>query len=142
MAKIGELGEQVIGFWLEQKKYQILYNQWRCRWGEIDIIALEKNTSNLIFVEVKTRKSYNWDHNSLFSINNLKQEKIIWTAELFLAKNHNYNCYNCRFDVALVNYKNDRNSLTNYTNNFKVLNNKILYQGYEFTIYKYLENAF
>ncbi|MGL5077470.1 MAG: YraN family protein, partial [Waterburya sp.] len=52
---IGTLGEQLVGRWLQIQNYTLLQQNWRCRWGEIDLIAQEANTGAIAFVEVKTR---------------------------------------------------------------------------------------
>ena len=39
---------------LKNKGYLILETNYRCRWGEIDIVALEEG--QMVFVEVRTRK--------------------------------------------------------------------------------------
>jgi len=57
--KIGVLGEQLTSQWLKSKSYRILYHSWRCRWGEIDLIAVDRQANTLVFVEVKTRSSGN-----------------------------------------------------------------------------------
>ncbi len=36
---IGELGEQFVAEWLQAQNWVILHHRWRCRWGEIDLIA-------------------------------------------------------------------------------------------------------
>lgn len=51
----GKRGEELAAFYLQSQGYQILERNFRKRYGEIDIIAQEKNT--LVFVEVKTRWS-------------------------------------------------------------------------------------
>ena len=66
MGDIGDLGEALVVSWLKAQDYQLLHQNWHCRWGEIDIIALSKST--LIFVEVKTRSRNNWDELGLLSI--------------------------------------------------------------------------
>jgi len=139
--KIGELGEKAAILWLEEKQHKILYHQWRCRWGEIDIIALEKQSLDLIFVEVKTRKSHNWDENGLLAINFRKQEKIRLTSEIFLSKNSSLINYNCRFDVALVTYK-SFNKLSTEDDDFKIIENNVFLKGYQFTIHNYIKDAF
>lgn len=103
---IGELGEKLVALWLESKNYQILARRWRCRWGEIDLIAREQSSNTLVFIEVKTR-SYqkNWDAGGILAIDLRKQQKINKTAQMFLAKNPQLADFPCRFDVALVSYR-------------------------------------
>lgn len=36
---IGVLGEDLVAQWLQSTSWMILHRRWRCRWGEIDIIA-------------------------------------------------------------------------------------------------------
>jgi len=52
---LGEWGESVARRALEGKGYAIVAVNWRCRDGEIDLIARDRST--LVFVEVKTRTS-------------------------------------------------------------------------------------
>lgn len=49
------LGENAACNYLESKSYKILERNFRKGYGEIDIIALDKQT--LVFIEVKTRSS-------------------------------------------------------------------------------------
>ena len=102
--KIGDLGEKLVIQWLESKSYRVLHYKWRCRWGEIDVIAEDKNTSTLAFVEVKTRSDSNWDSDGLEAVSLSKQKKISRSAALFLGKNTQYTDFYMRFDVALVRY--------------------------------------
>lgn len=105
MKKIGDIGERLVASWLETQDYQLIYRNWSCRQGEIDLIAFHPAEKNLIFVEVKTRNQRNWDKHGMFAIDARKQEKISQTAALFLARNPNLAELFCRFDVALVEYE-------------------------------------
>jgi len=49
----GFIGERVAVEYLKKKGYQILEVNWGDKWGEIDIIALDKEC--VVFVEVKTK---------------------------------------------------------------------------------------
>ena len=51
----GKIGEEIAKNYLERKGYKIIERNFRCRQGEIDIIAMY--SGKLIFVEVKTRTS-------------------------------------------------------------------------------------
>ncbi len=50
---VGELGENIAGKFLEKKGYKILERNYRCKEGEIDIVAEHKES--LVFVEVRTK---------------------------------------------------------------------------------------
>lgn len=53
---IGSLGEEIAKDYLEKRGYEVLERNFRSRrWGEIDLVAVEDNTT--VFVEVKTRVS-------------------------------------------------------------------------------------
>ncbi len=53
-AEVGRLGETLASEYLKKRGLKILDRNWKTpRWGEIDIVALEKDI--LIIVEVKTR---------------------------------------------------------------------------------------
>ena len=50
---LGKLGEDLAAKYLEKQGFRIIGRNFRARYGEIDIIALEKDV--IVFVEVKTR---------------------------------------------------------------------------------------
>jgi putative endonuclease len=54
-AELGALGEQLAVEHLVGLGLQILARNWRCRFGELDIIAADPGTRTVVFVEVKTR---------------------------------------------------------------------------------------
>jgi len=110
LINIGELGEQLVAQWLHAHNCEILHRRWRCRWGELDLIALQSLSEDdlysaekqLLFVEVKTRSQGNWDSNGLMAITPPKQAKIGKAAQMFLATYPDLADLPCRFDVALV----------------------------------------
>ena len=53
---LGERGEEAAARCLERKGYEILERNWRCRFGEADIIARDPS-GTIVFVEVKTRRT-------------------------------------------------------------------------------------
>ena len=54
-AQLGAKGEELARDFLRQQGYQILTSNYRCRHGEIDIVAQEGE--DLVFVEVRSRRS-------------------------------------------------------------------------------------
>lgn len=54
-AQVGALGEQVAVEYLIGQGWAILSRNWRCRYGELDVIATDPAARTVIFVEVKTR---------------------------------------------------------------------------------------
>lgn len=94
---LGKWGEQLIANHLRQKGWQIRETNFRCRLGEIDLIA--ENRNYLAFVEVKLRKDNRFGHASE-AVSISKQQKIRATAELYLAEHPTK--LQPRFDVAEV----------------------------------------
>lgn len=55
VSKVGKAGEDAATIYLKKLGHKILARNFSTRYGEIDIVAQDKNT--LVFVEVKARKS-------------------------------------------------------------------------------------
>jgi putative endonuclease len=110
--QIGDRGEIFVAQLLQNNGWQILETQWRCRWGELDLIACDRQW--LLFVEVKTRGDRNWDADGSLAITTKKQTKIIKSASIFLEQNPQLAMLACRFDVALVRRTGDNFGLVTY----------------------------
>ena len=54
--RAGDRGERAVAAFLERRGYTLLDRQWRCRQGELDLVALDGG-GTLCFVEVKLRGS-------------------------------------------------------------------------------------
>lgn len=54
-AELGALGEQLAVDHLTQLGLRVLARNWRCRYGELDVIAADPAARTVVFVEVKTR---------------------------------------------------------------------------------------
>ena len=81
---LGRWGEEQAARYLQKKKFRIVGMNYTCRFGEIDIIA--ENRDYVLFVEVKLRKSDRFAAAREF-VNTAKQERLITTAQLWLAAN-------------------------------------------------------
>lgn len=85
--RIGALGEELAEAMLSEKGYKILARNFRCRYGEIDIIAARKGV--LAFVEVKTRLSESCGRGAE-SVTAAKRQKIRQCALCYMAMCQRY----------------------------------------------------
>ncbi len=77
----GAAGEVLAARFLREKGYQILTSNYRCRLGEVDIIA--RDGAYIAFVEVKTRRSDGM-YAPREAVTAAKQQRLIRTAALYL----------------------------------------------------------
>ncbi len=93
----GDWGEARVAEYLRQRGCRIVAAKYRCRFGEIDLIARDGDT--LCFVEVKERSGTAYGLPREF-VTAAKQRRLRATAEFYLAT-HDADAV-CRFDVAEV----------------------------------------
>ena len=96
--KEGAYYENLVAEYLKTQGYEILEKNYRCRIGEIDLIAKEGET--LVFVEVKYRRSSEAG-DPAEAVDYRKQKKISRVAEYYCWKKQKLN-QPCRFDVICV----------------------------------------
>jgi putative endonuclease len=96
--QLGKIGELLAVKFLKQKGYQIIEQNYRSAWGEIDLIAQDGEV--LVFVEVKTRRSLKFGAPQV-AVANSKQRKMSKTALEYLQEK-NFFDYVCRFDVISI----------------------------------------
>ena len=94
---LGAWGEALAAEYLRKKRYRILASGYRCRFGEIDLIAV--NRTFLVFVEVKLRKSANFAPAREY-VDGRKRERLRATASMYLAQNPSN--LRCRFDIIEI----------------------------------------
>lgn len=82
---------------------RIVARNFQCRFGEIDIVAMDGDM--VVFVEVRQRASSAFG-GALESITPAKQRKLARTAEVYLQERAPR--APCRFDAALVDGKSGR----------------------------------
>ena len=97
-AALGARGEERAAQHLESLGYEIVERNYRCRHGEIDIIAREKG--DLVFVEVKTRRNNSFGYPSE-AVDSRKRNKLALSGEQYLI-DRDLGEIDCRFDVAEV----------------------------------------
>ena len=94
---LGRFGEEQAANYLKKKKYKILGLNFNCRFGEIDIIA--ENRDYLAFVEVKLRKDNTMAEAREF-VTPAKQRKVRTAAMYYLMEHPTEK--QPRFDVVEV----------------------------------------
>lgn len=95
---LGELGEKISLKYLIKNKYIIIERNFKCKYGEIDIIA--KKGKEIIFIEVKTRTSNKYGE-PIEAVNYEKQKHILNSASYYIFIN-GLNDYEIRFDIIEV----------------------------------------
>ena len=102
---IGTLGEDISKNFLVNLGYKILERNFRCKCGEIDLIAL--HNGYVCFIEVKTRYGTKYGVPAE-SVTYSKQKKIYKTAQIYISQKKIIDI-NFRFDVIEVTLNSDNN---------------------------------
>ncbi|MDD5449448.1 MAG: YraN family protein [Candidatus Omnitrophica bacterium] len=95
---LGKTGEDLAVRFLKRKGYTIIYRNWRCLLGEIDIVAREKDF--IVFIEIKARRSLSFGPGYL-AVNHRKQSKLIKLGQAYL-KRYGLTESPCRIDVVSI----------------------------------------
>jgi putative endonuclease len=113
---IGDYGEIIAQKYLCKKNFFIIAKKFRNRSGEIDIIALDNSSQDIVFIEVKTRKNFKFGR-PCESINTNKKNKIKKVALHFMSqsdfKNHDF-----RFDAIEIIYNKNTLKINHIKNAF------------------------
>lgn len=90
--RLGDGGERLAVTWLEARGYRVVARNWRCPYGEIDLIAEIVTSDNgasgggeIIFVEVKTRRGMAMGTPEE-AITRIKRRHLIASAQCYLAE--------------------------------------------------------
>ncbi len=95
----GKQAEEIAANYLRNQKVELLTQNFHSRFGEIDLIGLDKEI--LIFVEVRYRKNEHFLA-AVETIDQHKCRKIIITSEYYLNKHKKYQSHLCRYDVMTI----------------------------------------
>jgi len=95
---LGERGEAIAAAYLKGQRFTIIERNFRCKGGEVDIIARDGKT--LVFVEVKTRRTLTFGPPQM-ALTPFKQRQISKVALTWLAKKKQFGA-SARFDVIAI----------------------------------------
>lgn len=97
--KSGKRAETLAAKYLTKQNVKIITQNFYSRFGEIDLIVLDRET--LGFIEVRYRKNENY-LSAIETIDQHKCKKIIKTSEIYLNKRKKYQSHQCRYDVITI----------------------------------------
>ena len=95
---LGDHGERIAAAYLTDAGLRVLDRNWRCREGELDIVARDGDA--LVFCEVKTRRGVGYGH-PVEAVTPVKQRRLRVLAQRWLAA-HDEHGRDLRFDVVGV----------------------------------------
>ncbi len=98
--ELGSKGEDIAVRFLKKKGYRIIKRNYRCKYGEIDIIAERDNIT--AFIEVRTIQAENFGIPQDF-ITNIKIDHISKSALNYIKKENLFD-HSCRFDLMTINF--------------------------------------
>ena len=96
-AAAGPRAEALAADYLTRRGLAVVARNFRTRFGEIDLVAMDRDT--LVFVEVRMRRSHSFG-GALESITAAKRARMIAAARAYLAKIGDEPA--CRFDAILM----------------------------------------
>ena len=111
---LGKLGEKIAEKYLIKNKYTIIEKNFCSKQGEIDIIAEEKDTKEIVFIEVKSRTNSKYGRPK-DAVTVKKRKHMYKTARYYLYKNKNNNRF-IRFDVIEIIIKGKKDWLNHIKN--------------------------
>ena len=103
-SKLGAIGEEYASKFLLDNGYKIVTRNFKCKVGEIDIVAFDKTDKCYVFVEVKFRTTLKYGYPKE-AIDYRKQNKIKKTATYYLCSKKLYEKVDVRFDCVELVYE-------------------------------------
>jgi putative endonuclease len=96
--ELGQRGERIAARYLTDHGLRLLDRNWRCREGELDIVARDGDA--IVFCEVKTRRGTGFGH-PVEAVTPAKQRRLRLLAQRWLQA-HDEHAPDLRFDVVGV----------------------------------------
>lgn len=84
MMRLGTVGETLAVRYVEQLGWKILERNWRCKYGEIDLIA--DDGTEIVIIEVRTRRGKKALQQALASVDHKKQERLRLLTNIYRQK--------------------------------------------------------
>jgi len=98
-SETGKLAEDAACIHLQRLGLQLITRNYRCRFGEIDLVMLDRGT--VVFVEVRFRRSRQFGH-PVETVDARKRERLRRAASHFIQHRMRRGESPCRFDVVTV----------------------------------------
>jgi len=114
--ELGKRGEEIAIAFLKKHHYKILEKNFRCKFGEIDIIAIEGRT--LVFIEVKTRASLAYGSPQM-SVTVKKRQQLLKVALYYLQMKKLFD-QDARFDVVAIEMTPEKSRVELIRNAFEI----------------------
>jgi len=99
MTNPGAQAERIAAAYLQRKGLTLIVTNYRCRWGEIDLVLHDRDS--IVFTEVRLRSSGRFG-GAAGSVDTRKRRRIIAAARHYLADKKDVPP--CRFDVVLLEH--------------------------------------
>ncbi|NVM04929.1 MAG: YraN family protein [Candidatus Helarchaeota archaeon] len=114
---LGNTGEKIAEKFLKKSGFKIREKNYKNRYGEIDIIAVDGDC--LVFVEVKTKSCADFSEPETW-VDFKKQNQLIKMANFYLSEKE-ITDVNCRFDVIGITLgKDNKEKIVHIENAFQI----------------------
>lgn len=110
--ELGKRGESLAADFLNAKGYHVLDRNYRFERAEIDIVALRLDPAEVVFVEVKTRRSTNAEYPEE-AVDKAKKKRIFRVADSYLYERQLLNVP-VRFDIIAIDWSNAEHPLIHH----------------------------
>ena len=97
---------------LKKKGYRVVERNYRCRGGEVDLIALDRRV--VVFIEVKARSGTGCGH-PLEAITWKKRREIMQVASAWIDR-HGHSALTYRFDAIAIVWRGEHYTIEHTTN--------------------------
>lgn len=126
---LGKQGEEIAQGFLEAKGYNIMDVNYRFKRFEIDIVALQLEPAELVFVEVKTRRSQK-DSYPEEAVDKEKRKRMFRAADSYIYEKQ-MRTVPVRFDIVAISMDNPEHPLIHHIEDAFRMTDDIGLQGME-----------